>query len=124
MECCRQDTEEAMAFIDIKYGLIQFTNLYQMNHYFSYLSIKTSYLTGNIVMWKPVLHTSTRDTVSSFYVRIEIKLTQNSLALKRTRKLVHFYSQLVPICTSISSITIYSISPLKEMSFKDVGSCH
>ena len=30
LECCRQDTKEAMICIDNKYALIQFTSLYQI----------------------------------------------------------------------------------------------
>ena len=49
LECCRQDTKEAMICIDNKYALIKFTNLYQINHDFSYFSTKTSHVTGSIL---------------------------------------------------------------------------
>ena len=85
LECCHQDTKEAMICINNKYGLIKFTNFYQFNHNFSYFSTKTSYVIGSIlncgVVRLPILHALTRDAVSSFYVRIEIKLTQNSCKL-------------------------------------------
>ena len=74
LECCHQDTKEAMLCIDNKYGLINFTNCYRINHDFSYLSTKTSYVTGNIlnrgVVRLPILHTMTRDAVSSFDIGI------------------------------------------------------
>ena len=40
LECCRQDTKEAMICIDNKYVLIKFTYIYQINHNFSYFSTK------------------------------------------------------------------------------------
>ena len=68
-----KDTKEAMICIDNKYALIKFTNLYQINHKFSYFSTKISHVTGSILNWGAVqlsiLHTLTRDAVSSFYVR-------------------------------------------------------
>ena len=69
----RQVTKEVMICIDNKYGLIKFTNFYQINHNFSYISTKTSYVTGSIlnwVVWLQILHTLTREAVSSFFVRI------------------------------------------------------
>ena len=78
LECCRQDTKEAIICIDNKYASIKFTNLYQINHNFSYFSTKTSHLTGSILNWGAVrlsiLHILTRDAISSFYVRIWNKL--------------------------------------------------
>ena len=50
-EFCPQDTKEAVICIDDKYGLLKFTKFYQINHYFSYFSTKTSYKTGSIVNW-------------------------------------------------------------------------
>ena len=51
----------------------------------------------------------------------------HSLALKWTRKLVHFYSQLVPIFTNISSITLYNHKNFnrfyKEKLFYQIVSC-
>ena len=74
LECCRQDTKEAMICIDNKYALIKFTNLYQINHNFSYFSTKISRVTGSMSNWGAVrlsiLHTLARDAVSSFYVKI------------------------------------------------------
>ena len=40
LECCRQDTKEAIIYIDNKFGLVKFTNFYQINHNFSYFSQK------------------------------------------------------------------------------------
>ena len=34
LESCGQETNEAVICIDNKYGLIKFTNLYQINFYF------------------------------------------------------------------------------------------
>ena len=56
-----------------KYGLIELTNFYQINHDFSYFSTKTYHVTGSILNWwvvrLPVLHILTRAAVSSFYAR-------------------------------------------------------
>ena len=38
-----------MICINNKYGLIKFTNFYQMNHNFSYFPTKKSYVTGSIL---------------------------------------------------------------------------
>ena len=71
--CC-QDTKESMSCIDNKNVLIEVTNFYHINHYFSYFYTKTSHGTGSILNWGlerlPILHTLTRDALSSFYVRI------------------------------------------------------
>ena len=74
-EMLRQDTKEAMIYINNKYGFIEFTKLCQINHYFSYLSTKkTSCVTGRILNWgavrSSILHTLTQDAVSLFYIRI------------------------------------------------------
>ena len=37
LECCRQDTKEAVICIDNEYGLIKLTNIYQIKHAFTYL---------------------------------------------------------------------------------------
>ena len=39
-ECCRGDTKEAIICIDNKYGFIESTNTYRLNHNFSYFSTK------------------------------------------------------------------------------------
>ena len=38
-----------MIYIDNKYAFIKFTNIYQINHSFSYFSTKTSHVTGSII---------------------------------------------------------------------------
>ena len=40
LECCHKDKKAAMTSIDNKYGLIKFTNFYQINHNFSNFSTK------------------------------------------------------------------------------------
>ena len=40
LECCRQDTKEAMICMDNKYALIKLTNLYQIKDNFSYFPQK------------------------------------------------------------------------------------
>ena len=73
LESCRQDTNEALICIDNKYGLIKFSNLYQINHSFLYLSPKLSSVNGSILNWGAVrladiLDTLSQDAVSSFYI--------------------------------------------------------
>ena len=62
-----------------KYGLIKFTYIYQINHYFS---TKALFVTGSILNWGvvrlPILHTLARDAVSSFSEEFKINLTENS----------------------------------------------
>ena len=99
MECCRQDTKEAMICINNKYGLIKFTNFYQMNHNFSYFPTKKSYVTGSIlnleVVLLPILHTLMPDALSSFYVRIRNKLdselTEKRFSLYIIKELLNWY---------------------------------
>ena len=70
LECCRQDTKEAMICIDNKNGFIELTNFYQIDHNFSYFSTKPSRVTGSILNWGlwvvqlPILHTLTRYVVN------------------------------------------------------------
>ena len=58
------------------------------------------------------MRTLTRDAISSFNVRIKNKLDskfiKNRLALKCTRRFVHFHSQFVPIFTNINNPMLYS----------------
>ena len=42
LECCHQDMRVALFCIDNKYGLIEFTNFYQINHNFLYFFTKLS----------------------------------------------------------------------------------
>ena len=71
-----------------KYELIKFTKLDQNNHYFSYLSTKKYCVTGSILNWEAVqlsiLHTLTKDAVSSFYVRIWNKLDSEIVLINWT----------------------------------------
>ena len=106
-----------MICINNKYGFIKLTNFYQINYNFSYFSTKPSRITDSILNWGvvrlPILHTVTRYLYSQscqFSPRY-------SLALKCTRKLVLFYSQLVPIFTNISSITLYYLPEKPIMKF-------
>ena len=131
---CRQDTKELMICINNKYGLIQFTKINQINHYFSYISTKTSCVIGIILNWGAVqsriMHTLTQDVVHHSTLEFEINLTQSSCKLKKCfsyiiQELLNwywwilalvgfkmhqqahaFYSQLMPIFTFISSITL------------------
>ena len=86
LECCRQVTKEVMIWIVNKYGLIEFTNFCQINHNFWSFSTNTSYVTSSILIWRvvwlPVLHTFTWDSVSFFYVRTWINLAQNLCKFK------------------------------------------
>ena len=84
LECCRQDTKEAMICIDNKYGLIELTNFYETNHHFLYFSTNTYHVNGSILNWGVVrlliLHTLTRDALSST-LEFEINVTENSCKL-------------------------------------------
>ena len=57
-------------------GLIKITSLYQISHGFSYLSTKIPSVSGtySILNWGevrlPILHSSTQDAESSYYLRI------------------------------------------------------
>ena len=105
-----------MICIDNKYRFIKLTNFHQINHNFSYFSTNTSNVTGYILNWGVVqlliLHTLTRDAVSSFYVRIWIDIGEYwhlIVGFKMHLKAHAFFSQLVPIFTNVSSIT-YNIA--------------
>ena len=95
LECCRQDTKEAIICIDNKYALIKFNNLYQINHNISYFSTKISHLTGSILNWGAVrlsiVHILTRDAVSSFYVRFLNKLDSKLVLINR--KMFELYNK-------------------------------
>ena len=43
--------EGAMICINNKYGFIELTNFYHINHNFSYFFTKTSHVTGSILKW-------------------------------------------------------------------------
>ena len=51
LECCRHDLKEVMICIENKYGLIELTSFYKINHNFSYFSTKTSHVTGSTLNW-------------------------------------------------------------------------
>ena len=64
LECCRQDTKEAMNFMDHKYGFIELTNNYQINHTFRTFPQKRIMQLLNLgVVRLPILHTFTRDGI-------------------------------------------------------------
>ena len=75
-----------MICIDNRYGFVELTNFYEINHNFLYFSTKASRVTGRTLNWGvvrlPILHTLTRDVLSSFfYVRIRNKMTEYSCKL-------------------------------------------
>ena len=107
-ECCRQDQKEAMICIDNNYGFNEFTNFYQSNHNFLYFTTKTSHVTGSTLNWGvvrlPILHTLTRDVLSSFvYVRIRNKMTENSCKLTeicfsyKIKELLNLYRSILAL---------------------------
>ena len=68
LECCCQDTKDAIICTDNKYGLIDFTNSYQINIIFrTFPQKRLIHVTGIIlncgVQRLPILHTCTRDAV-------------------------------------------------------------